>query len=137
MAENMQAMMQAELSAAPPDRSRRLSPEAAPSRGAATVSVVSLCALALSRDVFEVRPRSRKPTAAYTRSAIAVDWRLTGRELEVLSLVADGLSNAMVAQRLVISEHTVHRHIANIFVKLGVSTRAAAVAVAAERDLLG
>ena len=69
--------------------------------------------------------------------AAAGRWRLTGRELEVLSLVADGLSNAMVAQRLVISEHTVHRHIANIFVKLGVSTRAAAVAVAAERDLLG
>ena len=58
-------------------------------------------------------------------AAAAGRWRLTGRELEVLSLVADGLSNAMVAQRLVISEHTVHRHIANIFAKLGVSTRAA------------
>jgi LuxR family transcriptional regulator, maltose regulon positive regulatory protein len=63
-------------------------------------------------------------------------WRLTGRELEVLRLVADGLSNAKVAERLVISEHTVHRHVANIFVKLAVSTRAAAVAAAAERELL-
>jgi DNA-binding CsgD family transcriptional regulator len=63
-------------------------------------------------------------------------WRLTGRELEVLGLVAAGLSNPMVAERLVISEHTVHRHVANIFAKLGVSTRAAAVAVAAERGLL-
>ncbi|MGZ4249557.1 MAG: response regulator transcription factor [Solirubrobacteraceae bacterium] len=62
---------------------------------------------------------------------------LTKRELEILRLVADGLSNARVAERLVISEHTVHRHVANIFVKLGVSTRAAAVAVAAERELLG
>jgi LuxR family transcriptional regulator, maltose regulon positive regulatory protein len=63
-------------------------------------------------------------------------WRLTGRELEVLRLVAAGHSNAMIAERLVISEHTVHRHVANIFAKLGVSTRAAAVAAAAERELL-
>ncbi len=61
---------------------------------------------------------------------------LTARELEILTLVADGLSNPMIAERLVISEHTVHRHVANVFVKLGVSSRAAAVALAAERDLL-
>ena len=64
-------------------------------------------------------------------------WRLTGRELEVLRLVADGLSNPMVAKRLVISEHTVHRHVANIFAKLGVSTRAAAATFAAEHELRG
>ena len=61
---------------------------------------------------------------------------LTSRELEILALVAEGLSNPMIAARLVISEHTVHRHVANIFVKLGVSSRAAAVALAAERQLL-
>jgi ATP/maltotriose-dependent transcriptional regulator MalT len=62
---------------------------------------------------------------------------LTDRELEVLSLVAGGLSNRQIAQRLVLSEHTVHRHLANIYARLGVSSRAAAVALAAERDLLG
>ena len=62
---------------------------------------------------------------------------LTPREAEVLVLVAEGLSNPQIAQRLVVSEHTVHRHLANIFNRLGVSSRAAAVAVGADRGLLG
>jgi DNA-binding NarL/FixJ family response regulator len=62
---------------------------------------------------------------------------LTRRETEVLALVARGLSNRQIAERLVVSEHTVHRHVANIFVRLGVSSRAAAVAVAATSGHLG
>lgn len=62
--------------------------------------------------------------------------RMTARELEVLRLVGQGLSNRQIAERLVLSEHTVHRHLANIYARLGVSSRAAAVALAAERDLL-
>jgi ATP/maltotriose-dependent transcriptional regulator MalT len=61
---------------------------------------------------------------------------MTAREIEVLSLVARGLSNREIAERLVVSEHTIHRHLANIYARLGVSSRAAAVAVASERDLL-
>jgi ATP/maltotriose-dependent transcriptional regulator MalT len=61
---------------------------------------------------------------------------LTSRELEVLRLVATGLSNPMIGERLFVSEHTVHRHLANIFSKLSVSSRAAAVAQAARRGLL-
>jgi len=61
---------------------------------------------------------------------------LTSRELEVLRLVADGLNNQVIADRLFLSEHTVHRHVANIFNKLSVSSRAAAVAQAARRGLL-
>ena len=53
---------------------------------------------------------------------------LTRREVDVLRLVAQGLSNAQVAQRLVLSEHTVHRHLANILRKLDLTSRAAAVA---------
>ena len=53
---------------------------------------------------------------------------LTPRELDVLKLVAQGLSNADIARRLVLSEHTVHRHLANILRKLGLSSRAAAAA---------
>jgi DNA-binding CsgD family transcriptional regulator len=61
---------------------------------------------------------------------------LTGRELEILRLVAQGMSNQEIAASLVLSEHTVHRHVANVLGKLGVSSRAAAVAQAARHDLL-
>ncbi len=53
---------------------------------------------------------------------------LTPRELDVLKLVAQGLSNSDIARRLVLSEHTVHRHLANILRKLDLSSRAAAAA---------
>src|SRR5262249_43619674 len=53
---------------------------------------------------------------------------LTPRELDVLKLVAQGLSNAEIARRLVLSDHTVHRHLANIRRRLGLSSRAAAAA---------
>jgi LuxR family transcriptional regulator, maltose regulon positive regulatory protein len=53
---------------------------------------------------------------------------LTPRELDVLKLIAQGLSNPEIAERLVLSEHTVHRHLANILGKLGLSSRAAAAA---------
>jgi LuxR family transcriptional regulator, maltose regulon positive regulatory protein len=71
------------------------------------------------------------------RGAAARSAGLTAREVEVLSLVAEGLPNRDIATRLTVSEHTVHRHMANVFARLGVSSRAAAVAVAAEHDLLG
>jgi adenylate cyclase len=62
---------------------------------------------------------------------------LTGRELEVLRLVAAGLNNPRIARRLALSEHTVKRHVANILMKLELSTRAAAVAEAARLGILG
>jgi ATP/maltotriose-dependent transcriptional regulator MalT len=71
------------------------------------------------------------------QSATARRAGLTGREVEVLSLVAEGLSNRQVAERLVVSEHTVHRHLANIYAKLGVSSRTAAVSFATQREVLG
>jgi DNA-binding NarL/FixJ family response regulator len=61
---------------------------------------------------------------------------LTSRELEVLRLVAAGESNRAIASALVISEHTVARHVQNIFAKLGVSSRTAASAFAYEHDLV-
>ncbi len=61
---------------------------------------------------------------------------LTDRELEVLRLVAAGMSNRDVAGELVISEHTVARHVQNIFAKLGVSSRTAASARARELGLI-
>jgi DNA-binding CsgD family transcriptional regulator/tetratricopeptide (TPR) repeat protein len=60
---------------------------------------------------------------------------LTGRELEVLALVATGKTNREIAAALVISEHTVARHVQHILAKLGVSSRTAASAFAFEHDL--
>jgi DNA-binding CsgD family transcriptional regulator len=61
---------------------------------------------------------------------------LTARELEVLRLVAAGTGNREIAAALVISEHTVARHVQNIFAKLGVSSRTAAAAFAHANDLV-
>jgi DNA-binding CsgD family transcriptional regulator len=61
---------------------------------------------------------------------------LSPRELEVLRLVATGKSNREIGTVLVISEHTVARHVQNIFTKLGVASRTAAGAFAFEHDLV-
>jgi DNA-binding CsgD family transcriptional regulator len=61
---------------------------------------------------------------------------LTRREREVLALVADGLSEEEIAEQLVLSKHTVHRHVANIRHKLGRGSRVAAVAEAARLGLI-
>jgi len=61
---------------------------------------------------------------------------LSDREREVLRLVAEGLSDADIAERLVLSSHTVHRHVANIRRKLGLRSRSAAAAAAARAGLV-
>jgi DNA-binding CsgD family transcriptional regulator len=62
--------------------------------------------------------------------------RLTARERQVLALVAGGKSDRTIAGELVLSEHTVHRHVANILTKLGCATRSAAVAEALRQRLI-
>jgi ATP/maltotriose-dependent transcriptional regulator MalT len=61
---------------------------------------------------------------------------LTARELQVLGLVTAGKTNREIAAALVISDHTVRRHLQNIFAKLRVSSRAAATAFAFQHDLV-
>jgi two-component system, NarL family, response regulator YdfI len=61
---------------------------------------------------------------------------LSDRELEVLDLLAEGLSNKLIAHRLNISEHTVKTHVASIFAKLGASSRTEAVSQAIRRGLV-
>ena len=53
----------------------------------------------------------------------------------MLRLLAEGRSNRDIAEALVISEHTVRRHLSNVYRKIGVSTRSAATAYAFEHDL--
>jgi DNA-binding CsgD family transcriptional regulator len=60
---------------------------------------------------------------------------LTPREREVLALLAEGLTNRGIAERLVVSEHTVHRHVTSILRKLDLPTRTAAAAVAVRSGL--
>jgi DNA-binding NarL/FixJ family response regulator len=62
---------------------------------------------------------------------------LTPREAEVLRLVASGGGNRAIAAELYLSEKTVARHISNIFLKLGLSSRAAATSYAYEHGLVG
>ncbi|MBM4470145.1 response regulator [Rhodococcus hoagii] len=61
---------------------------------------------------------------------------LSGREVEVLDLVAQGLSNRAIAKQLFVSEATVKSHLVHAFTKLGVDSRTAAVAAARERGLI-
>lgn len=80
-------------------------------------------------------PTAMEPEARTDR-APTEGQDLTSRETEVLTLVASGLSDREIAERLVLSPHTVHRHVANVRTKLGLPTRAAAVAAATKRGLL-
>ena len=61
---------------------------------------------------------------------------LSPREVDILRLVAQGLSDGQIAERLFLSPHTVHRHVANIRTRLRVPSRAAAVAHATHHGLL-
>jgi DNA-binding CsgD family transcriptional regulator len=74
--------------------------------------------------------------ALTARAANGDTHGLTPRELEVLRLVASGKTNREIAAALVVSEHTVARHVQNIFTKLRVSSRTAATAFAFEHELI-
>lgn len=74
---------------------------------------------------------------ALTRAASRARMHgLSARELEVLRLIARGMTNKAIAGKLFLSERTVDRHVSNIFTKLGISSRVAATAYAYEHRLL-
>lgn len=75
------------------------------------------------------------PGPGEERVAVA-DERLTPRELEVLQLMAQGLPNKLIAQRLHITEHTAKFHVSAILTKLAAASRTEAVTIAARRGLL-
>lgn len=88
-----------------------------------------------ARSIFE--RLGAKPDLARLEAPVTADTHgLSRRELEVLRLVAAGQSNRAIAAALVISEHTVARHVQNILAKLRLPSRAAATAFAFEHDLV-
>jgi len=95
--------------------------------------------LAAARKVFEelgARPDlARLPSPPVEDRGHRPDG-LTARELEVLGLIAAGKTNKVIAREMFLSEKTVDRHVSNIFLKLGVSSRAAATAYAFTHKLV-
>jgi DNA-binding NarL/FixJ family response regulator len=76
------------------------------------------------------------PTAASFKHAARHPEGLTPREVEVLRLLAGGLTNHQIAERLVVSLPTVKTHVASLFNKLGMNSRSAATRYAVEQHLV-
>lgn len=94
--------------------------------------------LGLAQRAFEslgAAPDAARAATWREKPAAKASGGLTDREVEVLRLVAAGKTNKAIAEELGISEKTIARHVSNIFMKLGVSTRAAATAYAYKHDL--
>jgi DNA-binding NarL/FixJ family response regulator len=77
-----------------------------------------------------------RPVRSDSESLANVDTNLSPREREVLQLVALGLPNKVIANRLNISEHTVKFHVAAILTRLGATSRTEAVHLGAQRGLV-
>ncbi|MFD7003183.1 response regulator [Streptomyces mirabilis] len=92
-------------------------------------------AAALGRTVLSPAVASRLVSAV--RAPASTQDSLSARERAVLALVAKGTSNREIARVLFISEATVKTHLTHLYAKLGVNDRAAAVAVAYDRGILG
>jgi ATP/maltotriose-dependent transcriptional regulator MalT len=112
-------------------RTRELIAKACSALGDDEASTLELEA---ARDIFD--RVGAAPDLARVSSNVRQRHGLSERELEVLQLVAAGRSNREIAAELVISEHTVARHLQNIYAKLGLSSRAAATAFAFEHELV-
>ena len=78
----------------------------------------------------------RSATLARPGAAAVADQALTAREIEILSLIAEGLGNKAIAVRLRISNHTVKFHVASIFAKLNAGSRTEAVTIGVRRGLI-
>jgi DNA-binding NarL/FixJ family response regulator len=112
------------------------SPDLADGRRAAETAE-RLGATAVRDAVLRSRHVQGVPVPRGPRGAVADHpSRLTDRELEVLDLLAGGLTNAEIAQRLYLSEKTVGHHVSAILRKLGEPTRAGAVAAALRREII-
>lgn len=117
-------------------RARMALGTAARQAGDEQTAVLELEAAAATFARLGARPDAER-ASALAGSAPQNPQALSDREIEVLQLVARGMSNRDIAAALVISEHTVRRHLSNLFRKIGVTSRSAATAFAFEHDLAG
>jgi DNA-binding CsgD family transcriptional regulator len=109
-------------------------PAPLPTSGSASLRTVALAEMmSWLPDSLRPVPESPAAPAAKTKTAQA-EISLSRRELEVAELVTQGQTNRAIAERLVISERTAERHVANIMAKLGMSTRAQIAAWGAQRS---
>ena len=101
-------------------------------------AIDDLTALGASLEVARARAMLDTVAAGSSTAVATSDGRkaLSPREVEILRLISTGLNNQAIADRLFISEHTVHRHVANTLTKFNVSSRSAAVAHASRLGLL-
>jgi DNA-binding NarL/FixJ family response regulator len=112
--------------------------------GARTEPYDRVAGLLVGADDYVVKPYAADELLARARRLVqraqpltaSVVERLTKRELEILQLLARGLTQAQIAERLVISPKTVGTHIEHILPKLGVRSRAQAVAIAFREELV-
>jgi DNA-binding NarL/FixJ family response regulator len=93
----------------------------------------ALLAPAVTRRLISEFTRGRRPTLAAPPASLGA---LTPRETEVLRLVAEGLSNTEIAERLVVTEETVKTHVSRMLAKLGLRDRTQAVVAAYESGLV-
>jgi ATP/maltotriose-dependent transcriptional regulator MalT len=89
----------------------------------------------LTLDDLRTIPHPPEPDSA-AQAISASETSLTAREIEVLRLLAQDLSNSQIAERLVVSRRTVDAHLRSIYDKLGVKSRDAAIRVARERGII-
>ena len=106
-------------------------------RAIALLDEVTATARALGNRGLGERAATVRTAAMAVPRAPAWPAGLTGREVEVLRLIAAGQSNRAIAQALVISPNTVLHHVSSIFAKLGVANRAEAAAYAIRGGLAG
>jgi ATP/maltotriose-dependent transcriptional regulator MalT len=100
---------------------------------------LAACLLALGRDERAADESAAARASLLQLGAAPPDGAgrpITPRESEVLALLVEGLTNRQIAERLVVSEHTVHRHVTNILRKLHLPSRTAAAAHAVRTGLL-
>ena len=107
-----------------------LSTDASPAEIEAAVRSAAAGLITLQQSTLELLATDQRPTPA------ALDEPLSPREVEVLGMLAEGLSNKMIAHRLGISEHTVKFHVASIMAKLHAGSRTDAVMQGIRRGLV-
>jgi len=111
--------------------------EATPDEIVAALSAVSAGLIALDRRIAGGALSAAERAPAPVVAALSpTDDMLTSREMDVLQLLAQGLPNKIIANRLRISEHTAKFHVSSIMTKLGAASRTEAVTLAARRGLL-